>query len=242
MSNTSLATQKSSELNLAGAQALVNSVKDGMKLVSQGYLAITPDVAKLYDHKGFKALGYKNFDDMCTMEFGMSHGTTVGIRKVFDRFGSISKENKYSIPEKYLEYGYTKLLLFTDKKFKEAGIDPIEEFTPDMTMAQMKDALKLRLEEKAEKQDKEAIDTTATEEKSIIDNSTEEAQNTEEVQNTDEGLTTVNDLLDFEPKALASEIIDLVKHLESRVELKPEKMVLFEAVIANMKEIKKLIK
>ena len=235
MSNTSLATQKSSELNLAGAQALVESVKDGMKLVSQGYLAITPDVAKLYDHKGFKALGYKNFDDMCTMEFGMSHGTTVGIRKVFDRFGAISKDNKYSIPEKYLEYGYTKLLLFTDKKFKEAGIDPIEEFTPDMTMAQMKDVLKLRLEEKAEKQDKEAIDTTATEEKSIIDNSTEEAQNTEEVQNTEEAQV-------LDPKTIATEIIELVTELQSMVELKPEKMVLFEAVIANMKEIKKLIK
>lgn len=236
MSNTSLATQKISELNLAGAQALVESVKDGMKLVSQGYLAITPDVAKLYDCKGFKALGYKNFDDLCTMEFGMSHGTTVGIRKVFDRFGSISKDNKYTIPEKYLEYGYTKLLLFTDKKFKEAGIDPIEEFTPDMTMAQMKDALKLRLEEKADKQDKEAIDTTATEEKSIIDNSAiEEATATEEA-------TTTEEATKIDPVKIASEIIELVKELQSIVELKPEKMVLFEAVLANMKEIKKLIK
>lgn len=236
MSNTSLATQKTSELNLAGAQALVASVKDGMKLVSQGYLAITPDVAKLYDHKGFKALGYKNFDDMCTMEFGMSHGTTVGIRKVFDRFGSISKDNKYTIPEKYLEYGYTKLLLFTDKKFKEAGIDPIEEFTPDMTMAQMKDALKLRLDEKADKQEKEAIDTTATEEKSIIDNSTtEESTATEEATATEESQ-------ELDPVKIASEVIELVKELQSMVDLKPEKMVLFEAVLANMKEIKKLIK
>lgn len=234
MSNTSLATQKTSELNLAGAQALVESVKDGMKLVSQGYLAITPDVAKLYDCKGFKALGYKNFDELCTMEFGMSHGTTVGIRKVFDRFGSISKDNKYSIPEKYLEYGYTKLLLFTDKKFNEAGINPIEEFTPDMTMAQMKDALKVRLEEKADKQDKEAIDTTATEEKSIIDNSaTEEATATEEV---------TEEAQELDPVKIASEVIELVKELQSMVELKPEKMVLFEAVLANMKEIKKLIK
>ena len=235
MSNTSLATQKSSELNLAGAQALVESVKDGMKLVSQGYLAITPDVAKLYDCKGFKALGYKNFDELCTMEFGMSHGTTVGIRKVFDRFGSVSKDNKYTIPEKYLEYGYTKLLLFTDKKFKEAGIDPIEEFTPDMTMAQMKDALKLRLEEKADKQDKEAIDTTATEEKSTIDNSTEEATATEEAAATEEAT-------ELDPVKIASEVIELVTELQSMVELKPEKMVLFEAVLANMKEIKKLIK
>lgn len=231
MSNTALATQKTNEISLEGANALVASVKEGMKLVSQGYLAITPDVAKLYDCKGYKALGYKNFDELCAMEFGMSHGTTVGIRKVFDKFGSVTKENKYLIPEKYLEYGYTKLLLFTDKKFDEAGINPIEEFTPDMTMAQMKDSLKARLEDKADKQDKTAIDTTAmevtneSEEKSIIDNSVDN-ESTAEVS----------------PKGLATEIIKSVKALQGMVDLKPEKMILFEAVIANMTEIKKLIK
>lgn len=232
MSNTQIAAQKTNELSVQGAQTLVNSVKDGLKLVSQGYLAITPDVAKLYDCKGFKALGYKNFDELCMMEFGMSHGTTVGIRKVFDKFGSVTKENKYVIPDKYLEYGYTKLLLFTDKKFAETGIDPIAEFTPDMTIAQMKDALKARLEDKAEKQDKDAIDTTATEatateataEKSIIDNSELSAE------------------VELDVKQMLANIIAEVGEVQKLVDLKPEKMVLFEAVIANLKEIKKLVK
>ena len=170
-------TNKTTELSVNGAQSLVKSIRDGLALVSKGYLMIAPDVAKLYDCKGYKALGYKNFDEMCTLEFGMSHGTTVGIRKVFDMFGSVSKDNVYSIPEKYLEYGYTKLLLMTDKKFEEVGIKPLETFTPEMTINDMKDALKAKLEDKAEKQEAEAIDTTATEateateEKSIIDNS-----------------------------------------------------------------------
>lgn len=232
MSNTQIATQKTNELSLNGAQALVSSVKDGLKLVSQGYLAITPDVAKLYDCKGYKALGYKNFDELCTMEFGMSHGTTVGIRKVFDKFGSITKENKYLIPEKYLDYGYTKLLLFTDKKFAETGIDPIAEFTPDMTIAQMKDALKARLDDKAEKQDNSAIDTTAKDvsretsdnsEKSIIDNS----ESSE---------------VEVDVKQMIASIIAEVNEVQKLVDLKPEKMVLFDAVLANLKEIKKLIK
>lgn len=236
MANTQIATQKTNELSAQGAQTLVNSVKDGLKLVSQGYLAITPDVAKLYDCKGFKALGYKNFDEMCTLEFGMSHGTTVGIRKVFDKFGSVTKENKYLIPDKYLEYGYTKLLLFTDKKFAETGIDPIAEFTPDMTIAEMKDALKARLEDKADKQDKTAIDTTAEDvsretsadsEKSIIDNSEPDSNIADE---------------ELNAKDFTTSIIEEVVQLQSMVELKPEKMVLFEAVIANLKEIKKLIK
>lgn len=231
MASTQIATQKTNELSAQGAQTLVNSVKDGLKLVSQGYLAITPDVAKLYDCKGYKALGYKNFDELCTMEFGMSHGTTVGIRKVFDKFGSVTKENKYVIPEKYLEYGYTKLLLFTDKKFVETGIDPIAEFTPEMTIAEMKDVLKARLEDKAEKQDKTAIDTTATEateataEKSIIDNSEPAEENGE-----------------IDVKQMIANIIAEVEEVRNLVDLKPEKACLFDGVIANLKDIRKSIK
>ena len=231
MANTQIATQKTNEINLAGAKALRDSIKDGLKLVSQGYLAITPDVAKMYDCKGFKALGYKNFDELCMMEFGMSHGTTVGIRKVFDKFGSVTKENKYVIPDKYLEYGYTKLLLFTDKKFAEAGIDPIAEFTSEMTIAQMKDALKAKLEDKAEKQDKSAIDTTAEDvsretsdnsEKSIIDNPEATAE--------------------VDVKQMLANIIAEVEEVRKLTELKPEKDCLFDAVIAKLKDIKKAIK
>lgn len=227
-----LATTKTNEISLAGAQTLVASVKDGLALVNKGYLAIAPDVTKLYDCKGYKALGYKNFDEMCALEFGMSHGTTVGIRKVFAKFGSVSKENKYTIPDKYAEYGYTKLLLMTDKKFEDAGINPIETFTPEMTIAEMKDTLRAKLEDKAEKQDKFAIESTATIkediEKSIIDNSEDFNESAEAVE--------------ASPIDRANEIIELVKQLQSEVNLKPEKMALFDAVLANMKEIKKLIK
>lgn len=224
-----LATTKTNEISLSGAQMLVTSVKDGLALVNKGYLAIAPDVTKLYDCKGYKALGYRNFDEMCTLEFGMSHGTTVGIRKVFAKFGTVSKENKYTIPDKYAEYGYTKLLLMTDKKFEEAGINPIETFTPDMTISEMKDALKVKLDDKAEKQDNSAIESTATIkediEKSIIDNSEE----------------PIEDVV-AEPTDRVVEIIELVKQLQSEVDLKPEKMVLFDSILANLKEIKKAIK
>ena len=224
MSNTNLATVKTNELSVKGAETLRDSIKKGLALVSKGYLAITPDVAKLYDCKGFKALGYKNFDEMCTLEFGMSHGTTVGIRKVFDRFGTVSKENKYSIPEKYTDYGYTKLLLFTDKKFAETGIDPIAEFTPDMTIAEMKEALKLKLTDKAEEQDKNAIDTTATE---TTPETTPET--------TEETPVSATDII--------SDMIGECKALETLMDyLKPEKKVLIEAIEANLKELKKLAK
>lgn len=232
-----LATTKTNEISLAGAQTLVASVKDGLALINKGYLAIAPDVAKLYDCKGYKALGYKNFDELCKLEFGMSHGTTVGIRKVFDKFGVVSKENKYSIPEKYAEYGYTKLLLMTDKKFDEVGINPLEAFTPDMTIGEMQSTLKAKLDDKAEKQDKTAIDTTA-----------EEVENAERVtkamQDYYDEVLKEDEIEDVpaSPIDRANEIIELVEQLQSEVALKPEKMALFDAVLANMKEIKKLIK
>lgn len=238
MANTKLATQKTAEISKAGALSLVESVKEGMKLISQGYLAIVPDVAKLYDCKGYKALGYKNFEEMCTMEFAMSHGTTVGIRKVFSKFGVVGKDNKYYIPDKYLEFGYTKLLLFTDKKFEEAGIDPIATFNPDMTIAEMKATLTGALEDKAEKQDKSAIDTTAedvsretseqAEGESIIDNSEEQAEDSDYIA-TD--------------KEVIADLIQTAQALHTKMDyLKPEKAALWEAVIANLKDLKKLAK
>ncbi len=227
-----IATVKTNEISLKGAEDLRDSIKKGLALVSKGYLAITPDVAKLYDCKGYKALGYKNFDEMCTLEFGMSHGTTVGIRKVFERFGTVSKENKYSIPDKYTEYGYTKLLLFTDKKFAETGIDPIAEFTPDMTIAEMKDALKLKLEDKADKQDKTAIDTTAEE---VSENATAEevSENAtaEEVTEEVAALSIIDNMM-----------ADLKTLEKLMADLKPEKKLLLEGIGYNLKELKKLAK
>lgn len=228
MANTKLAT-KDNTISLEGATVLVNAVKEGMKLVSQGYLAITPDVAKLYDCKGFKALGYKNFDEMCAMEFGMSHGTTVGIRKVFEKFGSVTNENKYLIPEKYLEFGYTKLLLFTDKKFETAGINPIEVFNPNMTMAEMKSVLADALEAKANKQESEAIDTTATE----VNEASDKATNVNDSESSE---------ISENPIDVCDEIIALAKHLSEITNLKPEKSCLIEAIIANAKELRKAVK
>lgn len=229
MASTKLAT-KDNAISLEGASKLVTEVKDGLKLVSQGYLAITPHVTKLYDCKGFKALGYKNFDEMCAMEFGMSHGTTVGIRKVFAKFGTVSKENKYSIPDKYLEYGYTKLLFMTDKKFEEAGINPLEIFTPNMTIAEMRDTLTSALDDKADKQDNEAIDTTATE----VTEGAEVAEGAEVSEGTEDARPrTVNDVFEdlfYSLSTLRVNIGDSIKK---------EKLALFDAIESNLKELQK---
>ena len=170
--NTSLATSNNAKgMSLEGATKLCKEVHEGLAIISKGYISVMPQLNKLYDCKGFKALGYNNFDDFCKMEFGMSHGTTVGIRKVWGMIGSVTANNEYIIPEKYKDWGYTQLLMIAqDKaKFEEVGIKPFEVFTPDMTIKEMANTLKAKLEEKAQDQDNNAIDTSASEDTSASD-------------------------------------------------------------------------
>lgn len=150
------------------------TIEEHLNLANRGYLAIAPLIAEVYDNEYYVVKGYKNIDDYADAEHAMSHGTVSGLRKVFARFGS-TKENEdgtksYTIPDKYLDWGYTKLHLIAseEKNFKDAGIEPFEVFTPEMTIKTMKETLALKLEDKAKKQDENAIDTTAKE----VDNST----------------------------------------------------------------------
>lgn len=158
--------------------AIDASIENHLNGINKGYLSIAPLIAEVYDNDYYVVKGYKNIDDYAKAEHEMSHGTVSGLRKVFDRFGS-SKENEdgtktYTIPEKYTAWGYTKLLLIAsdEQKFKDAGIEPFEVFTSDMTIKAMRETLALKLEDKAKKQEENAIDTEAKE----LDNSTPTAE------------------------------------------------------------------
>lgn len=215
------------------ANELVANIRDGLKVINKGYLAIAPDVVKLYDGEAYKALGYKNFDELCRMEFEMAHGTTVGIRKVFAKFGSKNtKTGAYSIPEKYLEWGYTKLLLFCDKRFDEVGINPIEEFNPSMTIGQMRATLDNLLADKAKTQDENAIDTTATEVENV-------SRETSDENTSDENATTE----ERTDKDLLNDIMSIAKELKERMNyIGGEKSCLLDEIIATAKELKKVAK
>ena len=228
------------------ADKLIGSIRENLKVVSKGYLTIAPDLAKLYDTKAFQVLGYKNFDDMCDNMFDMSHGTTVGIRKVFALYGT-KKDGNYSIPQKYLDYGYSKLLYFAtdDKKFKLANIDPFEIYTPDMTLAQMKTILNNALVDKAREQDENAIDTTAEEVASESKNDNSEEVTAEETpaEETPAEEMTFNDWTK-NPKAYIDYILKDMEALKSIVSdiVKPEKLVYMDGAIDYMKSLKKAIK
>ena len=140
---------------------ITSIVNKELKTIDKGYITIAPLINEVYTKELFILAGYSNMDKYCKAEFNMSHGTQCGLRKVYNRY---LDEKTGDIGEKYKEYGYTKLLTIMDseKDFESAGINPFEEFTPDMTLREMKETLSLKLEEK-KKSDDNAIDTTATE-------------------------------------------------------------------------------
>ena len=224
--------KKTNDISLEGATKLTALVSEGLDLANKGYISVAPHVAKLYDCHGYKALGYKNFDEMCMFEWGMSHGTSVGIRKVFDLAGVVTKDNQYIIPDKYLEYGYTKLLRIAEnkKEFKEANLDPFEVFTPDMSWREMVDKLKATLADKAKTQDENAIESSATE---GAENASAEGAENASAEGAEVEKTPIARL-----NAIMSELLDIRKELN----LKPEKDLHFDALIATIKEIKKAIK
>ena len=235
MANTTVSKITISKDN---ANLLINNIRDELKVLNKGYLSIAPDLQKLYDTKAYEVLGYKNFDELCDNVFDMSHGTSVGIRKVFGLFGT-KKDGAYSIPQKYLEYGYTKLLYIAQdwNKFKDANIAPFEVFTPDMTLASMKATLTNALIDKAKIQDETAIDTTATD---VITSSTEtpstEEPSTEEPKSLSDYATN--------PKAYCDDIIKDMQELNKLLKdsVKPEKLALLDGAIAYLKDLKKSIK
>lgn len=140
---------------------ITSIVNKELKTIDKGYITIAPLINEVYTKELFILAGYSNMDKYCKAEFNMSHGTQCGLRKVYNRY---LDENTGDIGEKYKEYGYTKLLAIMDseKDFESVGINPFEEFTPDMTLREMKETLSLKLEEK-KKSDENAIDTSATE-------------------------------------------------------------------------------
>lgn len=152
------------------AQTLTQEIHTIYADTEKGFLKLAPLMAEVRGNSLYTLLGYKNIDEYARYEHGMSHGTVVGLNKVYERFGSTSDDKKtYRIPEHYLQWGYTKLLLFANdaKDFENAGIDPLTEFKPEMTIKEMTTALTNALALKAKEQDENAIDTTATE----VDNS-----------------------------------------------------------------------
>lgn len=199
---------------LAKAQERISvidaNIEEHLNLASKGYLAIAPLIAEVYDNDYYVVKGYKNIDQYAQAEHGMAHGTVSGLRKVFNRFGVRTENNdgtwNYSISDKFMDWGYTKLDLIAsnEEKFKDAGIEPFEVFTPDMTLKTMRETLALKLEEKAKDQDDNAIDTTASDSNASDSNANDSNANDSNSNNptTDAMKTDFNTYLESLKKAI----------------------------------------
>lgn len=217
MAKKNVVVKKTPEMmaNAVARMSIIDTeIESHLAGINKGYLSIAPLISEVYDNEYYIALGYRNIDDYAKAEHEMSHGTIVGLRKVYGRFGSTLENEdgtkKYTIPEKYTEWGYTKLLLIAndEQSFKDAGIEPFEVFNPDMTIKEMKAELQLKLAEKADKQDTEAIDTVGevvNEDNTTADNTSTDNTSTDNtsVGNTDfkaylEALTkAIDDMRDY---------------------------------------------
>ena len=214
-------------------------IENHLSGINKGYLSIAPLVAEVYDNEYYIALGYRNIDDYAKAEHEMSHGTLVGLRKVYARFGS-TKENEdgtksYTIPEKYTDWGYTKLLLITNEEqsFKDAGIEPFEVFKPTMTIKEMKAELQLKLDEKAKKQDAEAIDTKAE----IVDDNASADNASADNTSTDNEVTKSRDEV-F--KAYHAELLKQATELATFLEREPKEVYqVADTIVGYIKTLEK---
>ncbi len=229
MAKNEIATKKELTMSVKVAEQLRDNISERMASVGKAYMSIITDFARLYDGKGFKALGYKNIDECATMEWGMSHGTTVGLRKVWQLVGVKTTDSKYIIPEKYQEWNYTQLLCIAQNKedFEKANIKPFEVFTPNMKVKDMVSALQLALDEKV-KAEAEAIEAEATE----AEATEAEAEAEVEAEAEAEAEAETNNLYDY-IKNLTSEL-KYVKEVASEKGAKVEKIVLIDGAIANI--------
>ena len=66
----------------------IDRVSKKLAVISNGYLAIVGDVARLYDLKAWEVTKHKNIYEMCEAKFdGMARGTVNNLLSIFKRFG-----------------------------------------------------------------------------------------------------------------------------------------------------------
>lgn len=58
-----------------------------IKKIEGGYLAITGDVAYLYDSQAWHGTGHKNIYDLCADKFGMSRATVHNLLTIYRHYG-----------------------------------------------------------------------------------------------------------------------------------------------------------
>lgn len=71
-----------------------------IKKIEGGYLAITGDVAYLYDSQAWHGTGHKNIYDLCADKFGMSRATVHNLITIYRHYGDGNYHLNESIKDK----------------------------------------------------------------------------------------------------------------------------------------------
>ena len=72
---------------LKAVDAAIARISARIDKISQGYLSIVGDVARLRDLEAWKITKHKSLYELCADKFGMARGTVCNLEKIFKRFG-----------------------------------------------------------------------------------------------------------------------------------------------------------
>lgn len=126
-----------------------------IKKIEGGYLAITGDVAYLYDSQAWHGTGHKNIYDLCADKFGMSRATVHNLLTIYRHYG----DGNYHLNESIKDKKITTLLkeikdlskLAAEVQREELGLNGSSEGSagnspePEKTQERRKQLLKVEI-------------------------------------------------------------------------------------------------
>lgn len=123
------------------------AIRNELKKVDSAFERIAFNLYWFYENKAFETVGYKNIYDMASKEFGIARGTTSNFINVVDRFAERDENGNIieKISDNYKNFKSSQLIVMLGKSDEE-----LKEIDADMSVREIKKALKGETEETAE--------------------------------------------------------------------------------------------
>ena len=169
-----------------------NQIKIEYGKVESSYLKIAFSIHWLHDNSGYKPLGYGSIYDLAKEEFNIARGTTCNFINIVGRFGERDELGNFTgkLAEKYEPFSSSKLSLMLDLTDEE-----IEQFTPDMSVREMKKKIKLLIDDSEKTTERLSSSGNGGFSQSFDGNEKEE-----EIEIVRQALITCNGLEDYQKK------------------------------------------
>lgn len=124
-----------------------NSIRAELKRINGSFEHIAFDLHWFYVTKAYESVGYKNIYDMAQTEFGIARGTVSDFIHVVERFAKRDESGNIleTIDEKWKNFKSSQLIAMHGRTDEE-----LKEVSADMSVREIKKALKPKADEAAE--------------------------------------------------------------------------------------------